>query len=137
MSINKFDLAKALRNEAKTVADNNSYTLVGEDERFEPDPDTTYIKESVLFGDDNSVGLSDNSSDIQIGIYQIDVNIPKNQSKWVALEIAGVFETAFFKGLKLTFNSQFLKIKTSSLSNEMENDTHLFYVLSIIFSVIN
>lgn len=136
MSINKFDIAKALRDKAKTVSDANSYTLIGEDESFSPDPNDTYIKESALFGDDNSVGIADSSSDIQIGIYQIDVNVPKTQSKWAALVIIGVFETAFFKGLQLTFNSQVVKIKTSSISGEMENYTHIFYALSITFSVI-
>jgi len=134
--INKFDIAKALRNEAKTVSDANSYTLVGEGESFSPDPNTTYIEEFVLYGDDNPIGVADNSSDIQIGIYQLNINVPKTQSKGAALVIIGVFETAFLKGLELTFNSQTVRMKAKSLAHLDENDTHLIHVLSVTFSVI-
>lgn len=136
MSISKFDLAKALRDKAKLVADANSYTLIGEGVSFSTDPNATFIQEFVLYGDDNPVGVSDTSSDIQIGIYQLNINVPKNQSKWVALEIIGVLDTAFPKGLELTFNSQMLRIKSSSLSPQLENDTHLIDILSITFSII-
>ena len=136
MSINKFDIAKALRNAAKTVSDANSYTLIGEGVIYSPDPNDTFVQEFVLYGDDNPLGVADNSSDIQIGIYQLNINVPKNQSKWVALEIIGVFDTAFPKGLELTFNSQMLRVKASSLSPQLENETHLIDILSVTFSVI-
>ena len=50
--------------------------------------------------------------------------------------IQGIFDTAFPKGLELTFNSQMLRVKASSLSPQLENETHLIDILSVTFSVI-
>lgn len=135
--ISKFDLAKALRDKADLVATANSYKLVANGESFEPDVDKSHTVEIVLFGDDNSVGLPNASSDISFGIYQLSVHSPKSQTKWAGLEIADVWKAAFSKGLQLTFNSQLVVINTSSLSPMMQNGTHLIHHLSITFSVIN
>jgi len=135
--INVFDLAKALRNEAKIVTDANSFTLVGNGEGFEPDVNQSHIEEIVLYGDDDSVGLGNDSSDIQIGIYQLSVHSPKNDTKWAGLKIVGVLKDHFVRGLKPIFNSQMVVIETSSLAPMMQNDTHIIHHLSIEFSVIN
>ncbi len=135
--ISKFDLSKALRNQAVIVAAANDYTLVANGEAFTPDVNSSHIVESVLYGDDNSIGLADNSSSISFGIYQLSVHSPKTQSKYVGLAIVDVLQTSFSKGLELTSNSQMVRIKTASLSPMMETDTHLIHHLSLDFTVIN
>lgn len=135
--IKKFDLAKALRNQADIVATANSYVLVANGEGFEPDINNSHIEEIVLFGDDNSVGLSDLSSNIQFGIYQLSVHSPKHKTKWAGLKIIDVLQASFVKGLELTFDGQMVRIKTTSLAPMMQNDTHLIFHLSITFSIIN
>lgn len=135
--ISKFDVAKALRDQAKIVTDANSLVLVGNGEGFEPDVEKSHIEEIVLYGNDFSVGLADESSDIQVGIYQLSVHSPKTEPKWVGLEIIDILQASFVKGLQLTFNGQMVRIKTSSLATMMQSETHFIYHLSIEFSVIN
>ena len=134
--ISKFDLAKALRNQAVIVTDANSLTLVGNGEGFSPDVNESHVEEIVLYGDDNPVGVGDDSSDIMIGIYQLSVHSPINQNKWAGLSIIGILESSFVRGLKLIFNSQLVVIKDSSLAPMMISDTHNIHHLSIRFSVI-
>lgn len=134
--ISKFDLAKALRNQAKIVTDANSITLVGNGEGFSPDVNESHIEEIVLYGDDDSVGLGNASSDIQFGIYQLSLHTPINKTKWDALQVIDILQASFTKGLKLTFNSQLVIVKESSLAEMMTNNTHMIAHLSIRFSVI-
>ena len=137
MSISKFDLAKALRNQAKIVADANSITLVGNGEGFSPDVNLSHIEEIALFGDDNTLGHEDTSSDMQVGVYQLSVHTPKIQTKWEALRIIDILQASFVKGLELTFNGQLLRLRNGSISTMDQNETHLIFHLSIVFTVIN
>lgn len=143
--ISNFKIAKALRDRAKVVADANSYPLVTNGQNYQNDADGLYIEESVLFGDDNSIGISDNSSNIQIGIYQLSVNIPKNKTKWTGLEVIDVLKASFTKGLELTHDGQTLRIKnllvspisrTAAPASMFDSETHYVYNLSIEYSVI-
>lgn len=135
--ISKFNLAKALRNEAKIVADANSITLVGNGEGFSPDVNQTFVEEIVLFGDDSSVGLGDESSDLQFGIYQLSVHSPINQTKWAGLQIIDILSAHFVRGLKPIFGGQQAVVTIASVAPMMKSETHLVFHLSITFSVIN
>ena len=134
--ISKFNIAKALKDQAQFVADNNSYTLVARGQKFTPSVNSMHVEETTLFGDDNSVGISDDSSDVQIGIYQLSIHTPKVESKWSGLEVVDIFSVSFKKGLELSFRAQLLRIKNSSLGPMFENDTHYIHFLSIEYSVI-
>ena len=72
--INKFNIAKALINKAIQVSDDNAYELVSDGKSYSSDPNTTYIEEMVLYGEDQSIGIGDDSSDIQFGIYQLNMS---------------------------------------------------------------
>ena len=137
--INKHDLAKALLNQARLIAVNNSYNLIPNGMAYQPDPNTAYIQEFVLYGDDNAIGMSDNSCDIQLGIYQITINTPKAQegSKWTGLKIGGVYQSGFARGTELIYNDQKVRIKNSALSEMDSDDTHDAHALSIKYSIIN
>lgn len=135
--ISTFDLAKALRDQAKIVTDANGLTLVGNGEGFAADVNESHIEEIVLYGDDNSVGLAAATSDIQFGIYQLSVHSPKNQTKWAGLKIIDILQAHFVRELKPSFNGQGAVINDSSLSPMDQNETHLIHHISITFSVIN
>ena len=137
--ISKFDLAKALYEQAKLIAGNNSYLLIPEGKEYEPDPNATYIQEFVLYGPDNAIGLADCSNDMQLGIYQINVNTPKAQAgaKWAGLKIGDVFQAGFARGTQLIYNDQMVRMKNSTLLPMDPDETHEVHVLSINFSIIN
>jgi len=137
--INKFDLSKALFDHAKSIAVANSLKLVPDGEEYETKPDETYLREFVLFGKDDSIGLSDNSKDIQFGIYQINIYIPKifEGSKWLALKTSEYFQSGFKKGTTLTRNNQSVRMKNSYLNRLDPERDHFVYALSIQYSIIN
>tara|TARA_R110002096_G_scaffold379758_2_gene573753 strand:- start:3814 stop:4230 length:417 start_codon:yes stop_codon:yes gene_type:complete len=137
--INKYSIAKALLNQAKQVSTDNSYLLIREGQKHESNPNETYVEERVVYGGDTSVGLSDASSDFQLGIYQLNIYTPKAEesAKWMGLEIAGVYQTGFHKGLQLTYENQMLRLRNTTIEPMQENDTHYIHILSAVFSVIN
>lgn len=137
--INKNDLAMALLTKANEIATTNSYTLIPFGMQYNPNASDTYITESCLFGDDNSIGMANNSSDIQFGVYQISIYTPKTDvaCRWSGLEIADKFTCHFAMGLKLTYNAQTVEIIKASLTTPRLSDTHLAHILSVRFNVIN
>jgi len=137
--ISKNDLAKALLNQARVISTANSYLLIPNGATYEPDPNTTYIQEFMIYGDDNSIGMADCSSDIQLGIYQININTPKSLegAKWLGLKIADIFQAGFARGTQLTYNGQMVRTKNSSIQPMDGDDTHEIHILSVSYSVIN
>ncbi len=135
--ISKFDLAKALHDKAKLISDVNNLKLVTNGEQYSGGVNEIFIQEFLLFGNDVSIGIADNSSDISVGIYQLNINTPKVKTKWSGLKFTDIFTNGFSKGLELTFNNQKVRIRTTSLETMMENETHFIQILSIRFSVIN
>ena len=137
--ISKFDLAKALYDNAKTISDANGFTLIADGEKYETDPKVGYVREFTLFGDDEPIGISDDSSDIQRGIYQLTIYTPKVQEggKWKGLKDAETYQAGFARGLQLTYNGQTVRIRNSSVAPTRSDDTHFMTVLSVRYSVIN
>ena len=137
--INKFDLAKALYEQAKLVAANNSYLLIPEGKAYEPDPNETFIREAIVYGPDIPMGLADDSGDAQMGFYQLAINTPKanDGSTWAARKIAGVLEVGFARGTQLIYNSQMVRIKNVTLREIESTDTHKVSVLTVNYTVIN
>lgn len=134
--INKFDLAKALYDQAKIVSDANSYTLIANGQTFEPDVSDMHIEEATLFGEDIPK-VGNDSSQSQVGIYQLAIHTPKTQTKWVGLKIVDVLSAHFSRGLQATYNSQMAVIQNHSLASMQENSTHYIHHLSMKFTVIN
>jgi hypothetical protein len=135
--INKFSVAKAFRDRSDATAAASGIRLVGAGEGYKSDPEEEFIEEMVLFGDDNPVGISDTSSDIMVGVYQINANVPIAERKWAALILVDTWAAAFPKGLKLTHNLQMVRVRKSYISPMITGKTHLTYILSIEFTVIN
>lgn len=137
--IDSFSIAKALLDNSQFIADAGGYTLIPNGESYTPDPNATYIEEFVLYGPDNAIGLADDSSDIQIGMYQINVNTPKSEdgSKWKGLKISNIFKAGFNRGKELIFNGQMVRIRNTSIIPMDMNETHETHILNISYSVIN
>ena len=137
--INSFNIAKALLDNTQSISDANSYLLIPDGESFTPNPNDTYIEEFALYGPDVPIGLEDSSSDIQIGIYQLNINTPKAEvgSRWAGLAIEGVLRAGFARGTELTFGGQMVRIRDSSITQMEPSDTHETHILNITYSVIN
>jgi len=137
--INKLSVAKALGDKLRQVCIDNSFTIIPEGTTVETSVAGAYVRDFVLYGDDNAVGIADNTSDIMTGIYQINLLVPltQNGGKWVSLSMAQIIQSAFSRGLTLTNNNQALRIKNTSLRQLSKTETHYVHILSVSFSVIN
>lgn len=137
--INKFNLVKALRDHAKNVATANNWELVSNPQpaNYNPDPNTIFIEEHTLFGPDTPIGIADISNDIQIGVYQININVPRTFSQFSLLQKADIYSEAFKKGTELTHDGQMVRMRDQELKMLFVNETHATAILSIIFTVIN
>lgn len=135
--ISKFDLAKALRDHADIVATTEGVDITSISSSYEADPNTIFVEELVIFGVDRPVGLSDDSSDYQTGIYQLNINTPRTGTKWPGLELVDAFSAAFKKGTELVYNGQMVRVREQEVRPMTVHDTHLTHILSIVFTVIN
>ena len=136
--INKLSIAKALGDKLRQVCIDNDFTLIPEGATVETSVTGSYVSDFVLYGDDNAIGIADISSDIMLGIYQINLLTPltQNGGKWVSLSMAQIIQSAFNRGLTLTNNDQALRIKSTSLRQLSKTETHYVHILSVSFSVI-
>ena len=138
--ISKFDLAQSLLDKAVSVSSDNNYTLIPFGEKYEPSASETYVTEYVIYGDDNSLGYSVESSDIQFGIYQLTIYTPKTEKgyQWKGLAMVDVYSREFSQGLHLASKQgQQIEIIKASTSAPNLSKTHMAHVLSIRFNVIN
>ncbi len=134
--ISKFSIAKALRDQASITATAQGLTLVSFGEQFTPGINESFLEEAVIFGNDDSLGLSDSSSDYQIGVYQIKVYTPKTGTKWQGLGLVDAIQTAFLKGLELTHNGQAIRIKNAYTGPMLLYDTHFIHTFSAEYSAL-
>lgn len=137
--ISKFNLVKALRDQALAVATANGWDLVSNPQpvNYRPDPNTIFIEEKALFGDDTPLGLADTSKDFQVGIYQLNVNVPRTFSQFSLLEKVDIFSIAFAKGVELTHAGQMVRMKEQEVKTLFVRETHATGILSVIYTVIN
>ena len=84
--IKKADLALSLRKKAIEISTANNYKLIYEGREFKPITGKSHIAETVMYGDDNKIGMEDGSNDFQIGIYQLMVFYPREKSNLGALD---------------------------------------------------
>lgn len=68
-------------------------TVANENISFTPSTNTPYLREAVLFNETVNLGVS--SGERQDGIYQIDILVPKNTSKFKALEYCDLLRVGF------------------------------------------
>lgn len=68
-------------------------TIADENKTFVPNTNNPHLREAVLFNETFNLGLSEGQR--QDGIYQIDIIVPKNTSKFKALEYCDLLRTGF------------------------------------------
>jgi hypothetical protein len=131
----------------KALRDNLTHVCLEIGENFKDKRETSplladevAIFDDLLLNDDRSIGLADNSSDMQMGIYQVSIYIPRtfqSNSEWSGLAISDRIQAGFAKGKELCEDGQLTRIKNSK-TNELDPvETHFIWAVSIKFSVIN
>lgn len=86
-----------------------------ENEDYTPVLDTLYIRPAHLPGDVSQATLGDTGTDLNIGVYQIDVFAPANQGRNAGLVVADNIANHFKRGTVLTYNSRVVRIVTAQM----------------------
>lgn len=68
-------------------------TVADENKSFVPNTNNPYLREAVLFNETFNLGLSEGER--QDGIYQIDVLVPKNTSRYSGLDYVELLRAGF------------------------------------------
>lgn len=125
----------ALKNLAKATADTEGVTITGS-YSYQPQANEKYVVDTVLFGDDSPIGMASGSRDIEYGIYQLSVRVPKNLPDNDCLDLSTAFRSAFTRVSVLSYGGQSLKIERTSKTGIRYSDTHKMIDLSFTYSVI-
>lgn len=125
----------ALKNLAKATADTEGVTITGS-YSYQPQANEKYVVDTVLFGDDSPIGMAAGSRDIEYGIYQLSVRVPKNLPDNDCLDLSTAFRSAFTRVSTLSYSGQSLKIERTSKTGIRYSDTHKMIDLSFTYSVI-
>ena len=134
--INKLQAARDALAKLKEFTDAEGYNVAISGEDYTPSTDEIYLNELFLFNE-NSQGLNNEASQIQLPIYQVAINTPKSMGKWKGLEIAGSLAVLFERGSDISSESQKVIVNTVDCGQLMTGTTHNYYVVSIRLTLIS
>lgn len=133
--ISDFNIAKSCKQKLDDYADANSYYVVAEGKTYEPSTDEVYLKEFAIFNDVDQ-GLANSASQEQRPIYQVNICIPAEYSKFSALAIKDAIRAHFERGADITLDAtQQVIIQNTSLTTLEADSTHNIYAMSINLTV--
>ncbi len=97
--------------------------------KFERKSSVEYLAEFILPADTEQAGLGDSGINEDIGIYQVNVHIPKDIGRGRAIELADLIADHFSRGLVITKNSTNLRITGGSIGVPLTDD--IFYMIPV------
>ena len=134
--INEFNAVKSCLDTLKTYADANNYRIAVNGAKFSPLVGEVFLEESYLHND-NSQGLSNSASQVQLPIYQINIHVPKEYGNWKALQIYTQLVSVFERGTDISNDSgQQVRIEQVNSRVLQSTDTHNVLACSVDLRVI-
>lgn len=98
------DIAAALDTHLSTMT--SLPPVAWENREYTPTNGTLYLRPTMLFGDTVQGTLGTSGTDINEGIYQIDVFAKSGDGKGAGIVMADLVATRFKRGTSLTYNSR-------------------------------
>lgn len=129
--IDEFNAQKSCLTKLKSYADVGGFSVAIDGKTIEFDSDQIYLSERLL-SNDNSQGLSNSSSQIQLPIYQIEIHTPKIMGKWKGLEILNELSTHFERASDISLDaSQQVFIEQVNKTRANPTETHNVTLASV------
>lgn len=88
--------------------------ISGENFEYDPALGTLYLRETLIPSEGAQATLGDNGTDLNLGIYQIDVFSQAGEGKSAALVMADLIADRFKRGTNLTYNGRIVTITKAS-----------------------
>jgi len=95
---------------------------------YTPTVGTLYVRPSLLPADTIQATLGDSGTDMNQGIYQIDVFAPANKGKNEAMVMADLIANRFKRGTDLAYNGRNIRVKSVSQAVATVNPDGYFQV---------
>ena len=131
--MNHKKIATLLR--GKLAAISGLPTVANENISFTPSTNTPYLREVVLFNETFNLGLSEGER--QDGIYQIDVLVPKNTSKFKALEYCDLLRVGFARQARALIDGDtIINLEGCSVSPARVEGEYFAYSVSCRWTVV-
>lgn len=128
-------IATLLRGRLATIA--GLPAVANENLNFTPTVNAPYLREACLFNTTSNLGLANDSFERQDGIYQIDVLVPKNTSKFRALELCDLVRVGFARQARaLSGGGTTISLEGSSVSPARVEGEYFVYSVSIRWTVV-
>ncbi len=132
--MNHKKIATLLRGRLATIS--GLPTIANENIAFTPAVNAAYLREAVLFNDTFNLGVS--SGERQDGIYQIDVIVPKNSSKFKALEYCDLLRAGFARQARALIDGDtIINLEGCSVSPARVEGEFFVYSVSARWTVVN
>ena len=115
--------------------DSNLNSMVGkppiawENSGYEPTVGTLYARPTLIAGESTQATLGDSGTDMNIGIYQVDVFAEAGQGKNEALVMADLIADQFKRGTVLTYNSRTVRVNNVSRQAGINNADGWYQVI--------
>lgn len=110
-------------------------TVADENKTFVPNTNNPYLREVVLFNETFNLGLSEGER--QDGIYQIDILVPKNTSKFKALEYCDLLRAGFARQARaLIDDDTIINLEGCSVSPALAEGEFFVYSASARWTVV-
>ena len=131
--MNHKKIATLLRGRLATIS--GLPTVANENIAFTPAVNTAYLREAVLFNETFNLGVS--SGERQDGIYQIDVLVPKNTSKFKALEYCDLLRAGFAREARALIDGDtIINLEGCSVSPARVEGEYFAYSVSARWTVV-
>ena len=103
-----------------------------------PTAQNSYLRENMLNTDGSSPTLSGTGYEIEDGIYQVSVCVPKGEGKWNALTTAQTVKNLFPRGVSLVENNTTINIRRVVINGAGYDDgTHFVVPVSVYWRVVS
>jgi len=114
-----YDISTALNTHLKNMT--SAPDIAWENKNYKPTLKTTYIRPTLLPADSAQATLGDSGTDMNPGIYQVDVFTAANKGTKAALNMADLIANRFKRGTDLTYNGRTVRIRSVSQKSGSTN----------------
>jgi len=131
--MNHKKIATLLR--TKLAAISGLPAVADENKSFVPNTNNPYLREAVLFNETFNLSLSEGQR--QDGIYQIDILVPKNTSKFKALEYCDLLRVCFARQARALIDGDtIINLEGCSVSPARVEGEYFAYSVSCRWTVV-
>lgn len=133
--IDSFEIIDKLSERGKSISDNLGLSFIFLGRNTAPGTKESYVREKLLEGG-NLRGISNDSSETQISIYQISIYVPRDRGRGPLFNFARLIKEDLYNDPKVSSGTTSILVLNVDTSSLMPNTNHNALHLSVKFRAI-